>query len=76
MNAVGIVTNVSSNLRVRSGASSNSSVLGYLLNNEKVDITGKEGNWYKIKFKGSVGYVSADYIKTIRGVGYRIDKED
>lgn len=67
MNAVGIVTNVSSNLRVRSGASSNSSVLGYLLNNEKVDITGKEGNWYKIKFKGSVGYVSADYIKISNG---------
>lgn len=67
MNAVGVVTNVSSNLRVRSGASSNSSVLGYLLNNEKVDITGKEGNWYKIKFKGSVGYVSIDYIKISNG---------
>lgn len=63
MNAVGVVTNVSSNLRVRKQPSSSAVVLGYLLNNENVNITGKEGSWYKINFKGSVGYVSADYIK-------------
>ena len=67
MNAVGIVTNVSSNLRVRKQPSSDAVVLGYLLNNESVNITGKEGNWYKINFKGSVGYVSADYIKISTG---------
>lgn len=67
MNAVGVVTNVSSNLRVRKEPSSSAVVLGYLLNNENVDITGKEGNWYKINFKGSVGYVSADYIKISTG---------
>ena len=63
MNAVGVVTNVSSNLRVRKQPSSSAVVLGYLLNNENVNITGKEGSWYKINFKGSVGYVSVDYIK-------------
>ena len=63
MNATGVITNVSSNLRVRKEPSSSAVVLGYLLNNDKVDITGKEGNWYKINFKGSVGYVSADYVK-------------
>ena len=63
MNSVGVVTNVSSNLRVRKQPSSSAVVLGYLLNNENVNITGKEGSWYKINFKGSVGYVSADYIK-------------
>ena len=67
INAVGIVTNVSSNLRVRKQPSSDAVVLGYLLNNESVNITGKEGNWYKINFKGSVGYVSADYIKISTG---------
>ena len=67
MNSVGVVTNVSSNLRVRKQASSSAVVLGYLLNNETVNITGKEGNWYKINFKGSVGYVSADYIKISTG---------
>ena len=67
MNAVGVVTNVSSNLRVRKQPSSSAVVLGYLLNNENVNITGKEGDWYKINFKGSVGYVSADYIKISTG---------
>lgn len=67
MNAVGVVTNVSSNLRVRKQPSSSAVVLGYLLNNENVNIIGKEGNWYKINFKGSVGYVSADYIKISTG---------
>ena len=67
MNAVGVITNVSSNLRVRKQPSSNSLVLGYLLNNQTVTITGKEGNWYKINFKGSVGYVSADYVKISTG---------
>ncbi|MDU5261804.1 MAG: C40 family peptidase [Clostridium celatum] len=63
MNTMGVVTNVSSNLRVRKQPSSTAVVLGYLLNNESVNITGKEGNWYKINFKGSVGYVSSDYVK-------------
>lgn len=67
MNEIGIVTNVSSNLRVRQKPSSNSLVLGYVLNNEKVNITGKEGNWYKINFKGSTGYVSSDYIRISNG---------
>ena len=67
MNAIGVVTNVSSNLRVRQQPSSSSLVLGYVLNNEKVNITGKEGNWYKINFKGSTGYVSVDYIRISNG---------
>lgn len=67
MSAIGIVTNVSSNLRVRQQPSSSSLVLGYVLNNEKVNITGKEGNWYKINFKGSTGYVSVDYIRISNG---------
>ena len=52
-----------SNLRVRQAPSTDSLVLGYLYNNESVDIIGKEGNWYKISFRDSIGYVSADYIK-------------
>ena len=67
MSSLGVVTNISSNLRVRKHPSSSSLVLGYLLNNENVNITGKEGNWYKINFKGSVGYVSVDYIKISTG---------
>lgn len=31
---------------------------------EKVDILGREGDWYKIKFKDGVGYVSAQFISS------------
>ena len=58
----GKVYNVSTNLRVRSGASTSSSVLGYITNNTEVSIVGSEGNWYKIKYNSGYGYVSKDYI--------------
>lgn len=59
----GHVVNVSSSLRVRSKANTNSSVLGYLHNGEKVNIIGKSGSWYKISFRGKIGYVYGSYIK-------------
>ena len=61
-NRSGKVVNVTSNLRVRSGASTSSSVLGYLLNGAGVTITGENGNWYAISYNGGTGYVSKDYI--------------
>lgn len=60
---IGQVVNVeNSNLRVRQSASSSAVVLGYLVNNETVEIIGKDGNWYKINYKNSIGYVHSDYI--------------
>ena len=56
------VVNVSTNLRVRSGASSSSTVIGYLTNATKVTITGESGNWYVISYNGKTGYVSKDYV--------------
>lgn len=67
MQATGTIINVSTNLRVRKTPSTSGLVLGYVLNNQKVDITGKEGDWYKINFNGSVGYVSAEYVKISDG---------
>ena len=60
---IGHVVNVSTNLRVRSSANTNSKVLGYLHNGEKVNIIEKTGSWYKIDFNGKIGYVHGDYIK-------------
>ena len=60
--ASGKVTGVTTNLRVRSAASTTSSVLGYLTNGESVTITGESGNFYAINFKNKTGYVSKDYI--------------
>lgn len=62
VSSTGKVYNVQSNLRVRSGASTNSSVLGYLTNNAQVTIVGSEGSWYKIKYNSGYGYVHKDYI--------------
>ena len=66
-NLNGTVVNVSSNLRVRAGASTSTSVLGYLLNGEKVNVIGEEGNWYKIKYNNTTGYVAKEYIQVSGG---------
>ena len=53
-------------LNVRSGASTNDSVLGIIRQNESVEILGQEGSWYKVRcsINGSTqtGYVYAEYI--------------
>ncbi|MGL5820854.1 MAG: SH3 domain-containing protein [Sarcina sp.] len=66
---IGQVTNVTSSLRVRSSASTNSSVVGYLYPNEKINIKGESGSWYKVDYKGKVGYVHKDYLKVIGNGG-------
>ena len=62
---VGQVVNVSSSLRIRSGAGTNTSVIGYLYNGDKFNITGKSGAWYKINSRGTSGYIHSDYVKIV-----------
>ena len=51
------------NLNVRSGPSSNYSKLGTLTKETKVEVVERYSNgWYKIKYKGSYGYVSGAYV--------------
>ncbi len=59
----GQVVDVSTKLNIRSGAGTNFGIVGSLGANATVNIIGKEGNWYKISHNGTVGYVSADYIR-------------
>ncbi|MDK0784029.1 SH3 domain-containing protein [Clostridium perfringens] len=59
------IVNVSSSLNVRSGASTSSKVIGSLSGNTKVTIVGEEGAFYKIKYKGSHGYVAKEYVKDV-----------
>ncbi|MDU1822678.1 SH3 domain-containing protein [Clostridium sp.] len=59
----GKVVNVDSNLRVREGASLQSTVIGYLVNGEVVNIKGETEEWYRIDFKGHEAYVSKEYIE-------------
>lgn len=58
----GTVYDAAPNLRVRSGASLDSSIIGYVLDNSTVSIVAVEGSWYKIQYNGGYGYVSADYV--------------
>ncbi|GIM29950.1 ligand-binding protein SH3 [Clostridium polyendosporum] len=62
-----MVYNVSTNLRLRSNAStdSNSMVVAYLLPGETFKIIGVLGDWYKINYNGKVGYVNKVYVKKI-----------
>ena len=52
----------SSSLNVRSGPSTNTSVVGSLPHGTVVQITGKSGDWYKINFNGTTGYVKGDFV--------------
>ena len=59
----GIVTATS--LNVRSGPSTNNSVLFSVKKNEKVDILDSMSGWYKISTsKGKTGWASSEYINT------------
>ncbi|MFR3911792.1 MAG: SH3 domain-containing protein, partial [Clostridium paraputrificum] len=60
---VGKVVNFDSNLRVREGASLQSTVIGYLVNGEVVNIKGETEDWYRIDFKGHEAYVSKEYVE-------------
>ena len=62
-NSVGTVTGVDgSYLNVRDGAGKEYQVLMHLLNGQKVEVTGEEGDWYQITVPEQVGYVYKDYL--------------
>ncbi|MBU1107810.1 MAG: M23 family metallopeptidase [Candidatus Riflebacteria bacterium] len=39
-------------------------IIGSLSNNDKVTITGKSGDWYKISYNGKTAYIHANYVET------------
>lgn len=61
----GQVVNISTNLRVRQGASSNTAIIGYLINGQTFTIKGQNGDWYNIQWDNKSGYVYKDYVKVI-----------
>jgi probable enterotoxin B len=54
-------------VRVREKPSTESEIVELLDVNDVVEILGKEGDWYKIKFNGTIGYVSQSFISTNDG---------
>lgn len=53
---------VSPSLNVRTGPWGK--IIGSLYNNNKVEIIGTEGDWYKIKYNGQTAYIHANYVDT------------
>ena len=60
-NARGIVTGSSVNMR--SGPSTGTKVVGKLSAGTVVDLVELKDNWYTISYNGTVGYISADYVR-------------
>lgn len=50
-------------LNVRSGAGTNFSIIGSLLYNTKVTLLEKSGDWYKIQYGNTTGWVMGTYIR-------------
>ncbi|EOU1754866.1 SH3 domain-containing protein [Clostridium perfringens] len=62
----GKVVNVTTNLRLRSQPNTSSSVLAYLLPNERFTLQGKTSSgWFKVNYNGKVGYLHEEYVKIV-----------
>ena len=62
-NAIGCGTVVANSLNVRSGPSTNDSVIGNLKLEDTVEILGKSNGWYKIDLAGQTGYIHPGYLQ-------------
>ena len=60
MSGKGTITTDS--LNVRSGPGKEYDSIGKLYPSDTIKITGTDGNWYRIDYNGSQGYVSSDYV--------------
>lgn len=61
---IGTVVNITSQLKIRAKAGTDSEIKGYLLNQASVTVYGKDGEWYQIStITGIFGYCHEDYIR-------------
>ena len=62
VNKKGYIINVSSRVNLRANATMNSNILAKLSNNTKINVLGKQGQWYKVNCNGTIGYIYQEYI--------------
>ncbi|WP_066869738.1 SH3 domain-containing protein [Clostridium mediterraneense] len=62
VNKQGYIINVSSVVNLRANATMNSNILAKLNNNTKLNVLGKQGQWYKVNCDGTIGYIYQEYI--------------
>lgn len=51
-----------SSVNMRKGAGTSYNIVKVLSLNTQLTITGEDGNWYKVKYGNTTGYVSKDYV--------------
>lgn len=61
----GMIINVSSAVHLRQNATMNSAILNNLGNKTNINILGKQGQWYKVSYNGTVGYIYETYVATL-----------
>lgn len=61
----GTVINVTTDVRIREKATMNSKVISTLHNGAKLQIVGKQGEWYEVDCNGIKGFVYFEYIESI-----------
>lgn len=54
-----------SNLNMRTGASTNKSIITTIPQGKEVTYVSKSGNWYKVKYSNKTGWVSSNYLKKV-----------
>ncbi|EMA6343172.1 enterotoxin EntFM [Bacillus cytotoxicus] len=54
-------------LKVRTGPATYNAVIGGVTRGQVLQVTGVENGWYKVNHNGRTGYVSADYVKFVKG---------
>lgn len=59
-------------LRVRKDADKSAGVIGMISNGEALEAIAEEGNWVKVSYEGTTGYVAAEFVK----VTFDIDKAE
>ena len=57
----GVITDITVNVREKPTTESNR--IMFVTEDDVVEVLEKDGDWYKIKFKNTVGYVFSKYIK-------------
>lgn len=62
VNEEGDVINVTNIVRIREQATMNSKVIALLHNGDKLDIAGRQGQWYEVNYEGEKGFVYFEYI--------------
>lgn len=61
-NIQGGIVNTGSSLNLRAEPSTTSSVLDRLSDQDRVAVVGQQGNWYKVAYEGTYGWLSSDYV--------------